>query len=63
MGTPSCPGAFPLGNARMALWISFNVRFLVRLEFVSSETLAGTLFQHWSWASAVSGASASEVYR
>jgi hypothetical protein len=47
----------------MALWISFNVRFLVRLEFVSSETLAGTLFQHWSWASAVSGASASEVYR
>jgi hypothetical protein len=43
--------------------ISFSARSLVRLRFRSSGTLTGTLAQHWSWAPAVSRASASEVYR
>ncbi len=58
--TPSCPGAFPLGKAWMASWISLSVRFLVRFAFVSFVTLTGTLVQHCAWASAEPRASAFE---
>jgi hypothetical protein len=43
MGRPSFPGAFPLGRALIAVCISFSVSFLVRVSFISPETLAGTL--------------------
>ncbi len=56
MGTPSWPDALPFGKARMVHWISSRVRLLVRLVFVSLETLIGTFDQHCSRASAVPGA-------
>ncbi len=43
MGRPSFPGAFPLGRALIAVCISLSVSFLVRVPFMSPETLAGTL--------------------
>ncbi len=35
IGTPSCPGAFPLGSALMASRMSLTMRSLVRLALVS----------------------------
>ncbi len=46
IGTPSCPGAFPLGNALMASRMSFTVRSLVKLALVSWVTFIGMLLQH-----------------
>ncbi|CAM6027381.1 unnamed protein product [Sphagnum balticum] len=61
MGMPSWPGALPFGKARMAPHTSSIERRLVKLAFMASMTLIGTLCQHWSCASVVPGARASEV--
>jgi hypothetical protein len=52
----------PFGRARMALPTSSKDRLLTRLAFASPVTMPGTLCQHRSWASAVPGVPASDVY-